>query len=200
MADTTLIDAGAGMGRAVLLGSEFGFERVVGVELHPALARIAERNLALWRRHGRAACPARIVHGDILELKWPAGPAVLFLFNPFGPVVMRRLLRVVARAFAGRPGELDILYVNNEQEAVIEAQAGFTRLWNGRIFRSGEDAAADRRILLSQPEGEYAAPAYEDCSIWRWSGKGQGPGKRDKGTKGIREQGQKDKGLRDEGT
>lgn len=119
-----------------------------------------------------------IVHGDVLELEWPSGPAVLFLFNPFGAVVMRRLLRAVARAFAGRPGEIDILYVNNEQEAVIEAQAGFTRLWSGRIFRSREDAAADRRILLSQPEGEYAAPAHEDCSIWRWSGTGN----RDKGT------------------
>lgn len=171
MADTTFIDVGAGMGRAVLLGSELGFERVVGVELHPALARIAKRNLGLWRKRGQAACPARIVQGDILDMEWPAGPAVLFLFNPFGAVVMRRLLRAVARAFAGRPGEIDILYVNNEQEFVFEAQSGFTRMWGGRVFRSREDAAADRRILLSQPEGEYAAPTHEDCSIWRWSGR-----------------------------
>ncbi len=189
MAGTTFIDVGAGMGRAVLLATELGFERVLGVEMHPALARIAKRNLARWRRDGRAGCPARIVEADALEFEWPAGPAVLFLFNPFGAVVMRRLLRRLARVFAGRRGELDILYVNNEQEAEFEARAGFTRLWNGAVFRSREDAAADRRILLSQPDGEYAAPAHEDCTIWRWGGTGNREQKdRDK-EKGIREKG-----------
>ena len=170
LAETTFIDIGAGMGRAVLLASEIEFKHVVGVELHPVLARIARGNLSVWRRTGRAISAARIMHADALELKWPAGPTVLFLFNPFGAVVMRRLLRAVARGFAGKPGELDILYVNNEQEWVLEAQSGFTRLWSGPIRRSREDAAADRRILLSQPDAEYAAPEHEECSIWRWMG------------------------------
>lgn len=178
--ETTFIDIGAGMGRAVLLASELGFQRVLGVEMHATLARIARRNLALWQRAGRAVRPARIVHADALELEWPPGPTVLFLFNPFGAVVMRRLLRAVARGFARRPGELDIVYVNNEQEAVFETQRGFTRLWSGVIRKSREDAAADRRILLSQPEVEYAAPAYEECSIWRWQGtRKQGVGSRE---------------------
>jgi predicted RNA methylase len=179
--DTTFIDVGAGMGRAVLLASELGFQRVLGVELHPALVRIAKRNLVRWRRDGQAMCPARVVEADALELEWPAGPTVLFLFNPFGAVAMRRLLPALARAFAGRTGELDILYVNNEQEAAIQAKGGFVRLWSGPIFRSRADAAADRRILLSQPEAEYAAPAHEDCSIWRWQGtRKQGIGDRNK--------------------
>jgi SAM-dependent methyltransferase len=170
MKGTTFIDIGAGMGRAVLLASELPFRRVIGVEMHPALVRIARRNLALWRRAGRAACPADIVQADATELAFPAGPAVLFLFNPFGAVVMRRMLRAIAGAYAGRPGELDLLYVNNEQEWVLEAQSGFSRLWSGPIRKTREDAAADRRILLSQPNPEYAAPVYEDCSIWRLQG------------------------------
>lgn len=182
---TTFIDIGAGMGRAVLLASQMPFARVLGVEMHPALARIARRNLAAWRRAGRAACTARIVEGDAAEMAFPQGPAVLFLFNPFGAVGMRRLLRRVARAYAGRAGELDLLYVNNEQEAVLETQRGFDRVWSGVIWKSRADEAADRRILLSQPDPEYAAPGHEDCSIWRWEGtKEQGP--RDKGTKGPR--------------
>lgn len=170
MEQTTFIDIGAGMGRAVLLASELRFLRVLGVEMHPALARIARRNLAAWRRAGRGVCPARIVEADATEMEFPSGPTVLFLFNPFGAVVMRRLLRAIARTYAGRPGELDILYVNNEQESVLQTQPGFTRLWIGRLRRSREDESADRRILLSQPDGEYAAPAHEDCSIWRWVG------------------------------
>jgi SAM-dependent methyltransferase len=172
MEQTTFIDIGAGMGRAVLLASELPFLRVLGVEMHPALASIARRNLAAWRRAGRGVCPARIVEADATEMAFPSTPAVLFLFNPFGAMVMRQLLRAIARTYAGRPGELEILYVNHEQESVLETQPGFTRLWTGRVRRSREDESADRRILLSQPDGEYAAPAHEDCSIWRWVGTG----------------------------
>jgi len=170
--NTTFIDIGAGLGRAVLLASELGFRRVAGVEMHPMLAGIARRNLAKWRRAGRAKCPARILCADALEMDWPRGPALLFLFNPFGALVMRRLLRALAHAFGDRPGELDLLYVNREQEPVLEAQRGFVRVWSGAVRRSREDAGADRRILLSQPDAEYAAPDHEDCSIWGWEGAG----------------------------
>jgi hypothetical protein len=85
--------------------------------------------------------------------------------------VMRRLLRGMSRTFAHRPGELDILYVNNEQESVLEAQPGFVRLFHGQVMRSRRDARADFQIMANQPEGEYASADYEDCSIWRWTGK-----------------------------
>lgn len=168
--ETTLIDIGAGMGRAVLLAAEMPFREVVGVELHPTLLRIARRNLAVWRKAGRARSPMRMESGDAVQFKFPAGPCVAFLFNPFGAVVMRRWLRTVARAFRNRAGELDILYVNNEQEGVMEEQRGLVRLFHGKIRRSREDAIADHRILTNQPDGEYASAPYEDCSIWRWTG------------------------------
>jgi hypothetical protein len=84
---------------------------------------------------------------------------------------MRRLLRNIAARFAGRPGELDILYINNEQEGVLEAQRGFVRLFLGEVKRSRADAITDHRILANQPDGEYASANYEDCSIWRWIGR-----------------------------
>ena len=83
---------------------------------------------------------------------------------------MRRFLRSVARSFADRPGEFDLLYVNNEQEGVLEAARGFVRLYLGQVPRSRADAIADHRILGNQPDGEYASANYEDCSIWRWRG------------------------------
>jgi hypothetical protein len=98
------------------------------------------------------------------------------MFNPFGAPVMRRLLAVWKKALAGNPAQLDILYVNNEQERVLERQAGFTRLFLGQIRRSRADAIADHRILSNQPDGEYASANYEDCSMWRWVGQEQGLG------------------------
>jgi predicted RNA methylase len=165
------IDLGAGMGRAVLLAAEMPFRRVIGVELHPTLVRIARRNLAVWRKAGRVNTPVRLVQADAVEFAYPKGPAVVFLFNPFGAVVMRRLLNRLAVAFAERPGQLDILYVNNEQEGVLKQAHGFVQLFSGKVPRSQKDAEADRRILANQPDGEYASAPYEDCSIWRWMGR-----------------------------
>jgi SAM-dependent methyltransferase len=164
------VDLGAGMGRAVLLASEYPFREAIGVELHPALARIARKNAANWRAEGRPLAPMRLVCGDAVEFRFPDGPCMVFLFNPFGAPVLRRLLSKLARSFAGRPGELDILYVNNEHERVLERQAGFQRMFQGEVRRSRADAIADHKILANQPDGEYATANWEDCSIWRWTG------------------------------
>jgi hypothetical protein len=166
----SLIDVGAGMGRAVLLGAEYPFRQVVGVELNPTLARIAQKNLVRWRAAGRARAPMRMVCADAVEFSFPAGPCLAFLFNPFAAPVMRRLLKAWRKSFAGRPGQLDLIYVNHEQEGVLEEQAGFVRLFIGQVRRSRSDAIADHAILANQPEGEYASSNYEDCSLWRWVG------------------------------
>lgn len=182
---TTFVDIGAGMGRAVLLAGELHFRQVIGVELHPTLVRIARGNLAAWRTAGRAKAPMRIVAQDAVDFAFPPGHCLAFLFNPFGAVVMRRWLRAITKAFAARPGELDILYINNEQEGVFEEQRNallrsrvrtepgqprpnLIHLFHGPIKRSRGDRLADNRILANQPEGEYASAPHEDCSIWRW--------------------------------
>jgi SAM-dependent methyltransferase len=173
----TFIDLGAGLGRAMLLAAEYPFRAVLGVEFNPTLARSGRRNLAQWRASGRARAPMRIVCRDAAELELPAGPCVAFLFNPFNGPVLRRVLQHWSRTLAARAGELDILYVNNEQEGVLERQPGFTRLFQGQVRRSQADTLADRRILTSQPDGEYAAMAWEDCSIHRWVGNAGNSGK-----------------------
>lgn len=173
--EITFIDIGAGMGRAVLLAAEMPFRAVIGVEMHPALARIARRNLTVWRKSERMQASARIVCEDATEFTFPQGPCVAFLFNPFGAVVMRRFLRHCAQSFRERRGELDLLYVNNEQEHILEhqirsRQSGLVRYFQGQVRRSRADAKADHAILTNQPDGEYASADHEDCSIWRWHG------------------------------
>jgi SAM-dependent methyltransferase len=166
--ECSFIDIGAGMGRAMLVAAEMPFRQVIGVELNPTLARIARRNMTMWRKLGRAAAPMKLICGDAVEFALPAGPCVAVLFNPFGQVVMQKLLRAWSKSFAGRSSQLDILYINNEQEWVFEKQSGLTRLFQGQVKRSKIDAIADHRILANQPDGEYASSNYEDCSIWRW--------------------------------
>ncbi len=194
--EVSFLDVGAGMGRALLLAAELPFRRVVGVELNPTLARIAQKNLSIWRASGRARAPMRVVCGDAVEFPLPAGPCLAFMFNPFGATVMRRLLKGWSKALDERAGisvshpsgknkyaarvghpevcQLDLIYVNHEQEHVLEQQAGFSRLFLGKVARSRGDAIADHRILANQPDGEYASANYEECSMWRWIKQGVG--------------------------
>jgi predicted RNA methylase len=167
----TFVDLGAGMGRAMLLAAAYPFRKVVGVELHPALTRIARRNLALWRAAKRTRVPMCMHCRDAADFPLPAGPCIAFLFNPFGAPVLRRILRSWTRTLVERASQLDILYVNNEQDSVLAAEPGFERAFTGAVRRSPADTAADRTILTSQLDGEYAATAWEDCSIYRWVGK-----------------------------
>jgi len=167
----TFIDFGAGMGRAVLLAAEMPFREVVGVELHPVLAKIAEENILRWQEAGRARAPMRILCGDAVEFAFPRTPCVAFLFNPFSGAVLRRLLKSIATGFAERSGQLDLLYVNDEHQSVLQQHARFNRIYSGQIPRSRKDAIADHRILANQPDGEYASANYEDCCIYRWVGR-----------------------------
>jgi D-alanine-D-alanine ligase len=166
----SFIDLGAGMGRGMLLAAEMPFREVIGVELNPKLSVIAEKNIAAWAGTGRAQCPMRILTQDATEFEFPENPSVGFLFNPFGATVLRRLLKRIAIQFHDRSGELDLLYVNHESEKVLAGHSGFTRIFSGDIYKSLDDEEADRKILLNQPEGEYAPSEYESCSIWRWIG------------------------------
>ena len=145
----TFVDIGSGKGRAMMLASELEFREVVGVELSASLAEVAEKNLEKWREAGRALSPMKLVQGDALALTFPEGRLLIFMYNPFLAPMMRQLLKRVEAVAGGRRGEIDLLYVVPQQEAVFAEFPGFELLWSERIGMSEEDAAADH---VSSPE------------------------------------------------
>ncbi|WP_263367249.1 class I SAM-dependent methyltransferase [Edaphobacter bradus] len=172
----TFLDLGAGKGRAVLLASEFRFREVVGVELNASMAAIAQHNVDLWT-HAHATdstaqriSPIRVVHEDALNFELPATPTVVFLFHPFEDPVVAALLRRIESAFARRPGDLDILYVNAEHVATLDRHPGFRKLWQGQVAMSPEDHAADLEAIAQQEE--YGSTGDELCAIYRYAGRG----------------------------
>jgi SAM-dependent methyltransferase len=155
----SFVDLGCGKGRAVMMASQFGFREVAGVELHPALARIAEANVAVWTAAGRAVCPVRIVCQDATEFALPDGQCLLYLFHPFTAPVLKRLVERIEADFADRRGLLDLIYFNPEAGELLEAHGGFELLWAGTVPLSEEDAAVD-----------WVASAEDLCSVYRWIG------------------------------
>jgi SAM-dependent methyltransferase len=170
LAEYTFIDLGSGKGRAVLMAAEFPFKACIGVELNAGLTDIARENMARWKAAGRARSPMTAICQDATEFVFPDTPCVVFLFNPFTAKILKKVVGNLARAFAARPGELDLIYINSEFSSVLAAHPGFETLWEERIPMWPEDAAADLAHQLESVGEIYGQTGIEPCGAWRWRG------------------------------
>ena len=139
----TFVDVGAGKGRALLLAAELPFRKVIGVELNEALARIAQRNVAPWKRIARSRAKIRVMHEDAVEFRWPRTPLLVYLNNPFDCALVELLASRIAAAAASGPGLVDILYVNPACADTLTRQGFFKLLWNAQIQMDEADQQAD---------------------------------------------------------
>lgn len=141
--DYTFVDIGCGKGRVVLMASASPFREVLGVELSPMLAEVARHNVELWRQAGKARCGIRVVEGDAVELQLPPGPCLVFIYNPFGAPVLRKLLVSLRDRVASGQGPLDVIYQNPDAEEEFRAFPEFRPLWREYLPLSDEDRTID---------------------------------------------------------
>jgi hypothetical protein len=140
----TFVDLGSGKGRALLLASRYPFRRIVGVEIAPELSEAAAANIqrfaAPWQR-----CREIEAHtGDAAEFVYPAGPFVLFLYQPFLVPVLKRCLKNLAKSLSTEPREIYVVYVNPVFEREMKNVPGLERQWERTFAYSDEDQSADR--------------------------------------------------------
>ncbi len=155
----SFVDLGCGKGRALLLASGRPFREIVGVELNPELAATAERNLALWRAAGREMAPIRALCGDAVEVAYPSGPVLVFIYNSFAAQVVRAVLDALERHVRATGVRVDVLFQNEGPEMPLRADPRLQLLWTTQLPLEGEDAAAE---LAGSPE--------DVTSLYRWVG------------------------------
>jgi SAM-dependent methyltransferase len=143
LSDYTLLDIGCGKGRVVLLGTEYAFREVVGVELNAGLAQVARKNLRRWLRKPRACRNARIVHDDVLSIPFPEGPVAIYFFNPFECEMVELLLARLVNLAAVRQEPIDLIYVHPEFGELVRRTAGMAWVADAEVAFSEEDARAD---------------------------------------------------------
>jgi len=108
--DFTFVDYGSGKGRALFAAAEFPFRRVVGVEISMQLHQVAERNLQNYRGAGLQS-PIELWCGNALEYPLPEGDLVLHMYHPFGPDVLRSMLRLIEQSAAANPRRILVPYL-----------------------------------------------------------------------------------------
>jgi trans-aconitate methyltransferase len=94
--DSTFVDVGAGMGRAMLLATEYPFKQIVGIELSPGLHEIARENIAKGYDFATRCSDVRLVRGDARKRQYPRGSLVVFLYNPFDGEALDAVLERLA--------------------------------------------------------------------------------------------------------
>jgi SAM-dependent methyltransferase len=130
----TFVDLGSGMGRAVLVASEFPFRRIVGVEIAPELHAIACRNLRRYR--GQQRCrDVHLVQLDALRYE-PASEESVFFFNfPFREAFMTRVVGNIERSLETHPRRAFLVFVNPETAHVVDRSPAFEPFITDKYFR-----------------------------------------------------------------
>lgn len=159
----TFLDLGAGKGRALMSAALHPFHAAVGIEINPGLAAICRRNLSLFQQAAPVLTEASLQGGDVLEAALPAGPLLVFLFNPFEAPLLRGVLERLVTECVAWP--IDLLYVNAEHLPVLEESGHFTRLFAGQVAMSSADHVADLAEIANQTE--YGSTGDEFCALYR---------------------------------
>ena len=134
---STFLDLGCGKGRALLVAAQFPFRQITGIELSPALCRIAARNTASDPR-------ISVRQGDATTLQFPRTPLLVYLYHPFLAAGLRRVLTNLERSFDEQPREIYLLRANPVYPKLVKRLRFLEPVWDYSFPLSAEDAAADR--------------------------------------------------------
>jgi SAM-dependent methyltransferase len=152
-ADYSFVDIGSGKGRTLLVASELGFRRVIGVEFAAELHGIAQANVSTYlaRRNGAVGSPIECIHADATEFQLPEGNLVLYFFQPFDAVVLRQVLANVRRSAEAQPAArlLVVFFYLADQGPAFDDVGGFMPLFSWQMFDVFEcrpTAVADLRL------------------------------------------------------
>lgn len=136
----TFIDMGSGKGRVLLMAADYPFRRVLGVELLPALDRVAQENLSAYKSDSQQCFAIEAVCGDAREFVFPNEPLVLYLFNPLLESGLITMMANLDRSLSQHPRVVYVLYHNPLLEHVVSDHRSFTKIGGTHqysIFRGG---------------------------------------------------------------
>jgi cyclopropane fatty-acyl-phospholipid synthase-like methyltransferase len=139
----TFIDLGSGMGRMLLLAAEYPFRKIQGVEFAAELHRKAQQNISRYRHSARRCADIESVHSGASEFRFPEGKLVLYLFNPFGPEVLTKVLANLEASLAQNPRHVVVVILNPEFASVADSTPYlhlYSQTRRFRVYQTGTDS------------------------------------------------------------
>jgi SAM-dependent methyltransferase len=166
-----LADLGCGKGRVVLQAARMHrFDRVIGVERSPELARLARENVERLEARGRLrAGEVTIVQADIRDWDVPDDLTVAYIFNAFRGALFDEVVQALLDSYDRRPRPLRLVYVHPLEHDRLLATGRVRELAPPRLPLArllGVDLADIRRYQLGSGRfARRAQPAQKPSTI-----------------------------------
>jgi len=116
--DDVFVDIGCGKGRAIFFAATRKLKKIIGVELDERLIDIAKKNSEKARFNNT---PIEIVHADAAVFDVKEG-TVFFMFNPFGPNTVKRVIDNIKKSLTVNPRTIHIVYYNPEYKYLLDTE------------------------------------------------------------------------------
>jgi hypothetical protein len=145
--DFVFIDFGSGLGRVLLLASEYPFQAIRGVEFSPDLHKIACDNIRSYRSQTQKCADIASVCQDAAEYEIPEERAVFYFYNPFLEPVMARVIQNIEQSLHRNPREAYLIYYNPKARNTVDRSPVFRLLSEARaycVYRSITEGAPSR--------------------------------------------------------
>ena len=110
--DFVFVDLGAGKGRALMIASDFGFSKLVGIEISSAFCNAAATNMNRYHSARGQPLPYALRCMNAADYDFEEAPLVVFLFNPFGQKTLNAVLAKLEASLQRRPREAFVVYLN----------------------------------------------------------------------------------------
>lgn len=122
------IDVGCGKGRVLMMASNLGFKKIIGVDFAGELCEIAHRNLAVHLRKMVSAPEVAIYCCDAGEYEFSENESVVYMFNPFDAVVLQKALTRLTESLRRTPRKIWFIYHFPRWSEVVESTGLFKRI------------------------------------------------------------------------
>jgi SAM-dependent methyltransferase len=136
--DASFIDLGCGKGRALIMASWFPFRSILGVELSPRHAAIAERNVAGHLAHPRGPAvrcrDIAVAHANALHCDLPPGDLLVFMYRPFKGQIFQGVLDRLHAHVQRTGSRVVIAYVCPVEQAMLERHPAFHKLADYQVI------------------------------------------------------------------
>jgi hypothetical protein len=132
--DFVFVDFGSGLGRVLLLASEYPFQAIRGVEFSPDLHKIACDNIRSYRSHTQKCKDIESVCQDAAEYRIPEARAVFYFYNPFLEPVMARVIHNIEQSLQKNPREAYLIYYNPKARRTVDRSPVFRLLSETRAY------------------------------------------------------------------
>lgn len=123
--DSNFVDIGSGKGRVLLIASQYGFRKVVGIEFSGELCAIARKNVEAFSRNARPLSVIEVIETDATKYRFGAEDRVFFMYNPFDAFILAKVVDNIQSSLEENPRKAWLIYNTPLHHEVIKSAGLF---------------------------------------------------------------------------